>query len=110
MMSEAILAWGGSPLLEGLRLWARHDSRRDTRAQACCPTWWEDGKVTFKVKKYSLTKTHRVSLSDSRDDHGDQDLNQGLVIVTRQKLGLAGDFLKKEVQTSCGQDILKKSP
>jgi len=38
MMSEAILAWGGSPLLEGLRLWARQDSRRDTRAQACWPT------------------------------------------------------------------------
>merc|ERR1719234_305887 len=38
---------------------------------------------------------HRVSLSYSRDDPGDQDLHQRLVIVTGQKLRLAGDFLQR---------------
>ena len=53
-------------------------------------------------------KAHRVRLSHSRDDPGDQDLHQGLVIVTGQKLRLAGDFLKGSFEIISSEIIQKK--
>lgn len=37
IMSEDILAWGGSSsLADGFKLWFKQDSSKPTRASACC--------------------------------------------------------------------------
>lgn len=47
--SEAILAWGGSsPLLDGARLWQRHDSKRATKAMA----WFSIEPVSLGEQKH----------------------------------------------------------
>ena len=61
---------------------------------------WVLGSVFVKIARCATfvaddTKAYRISLSNGRDDPGHQDLHQRLVVVTGQKLRLAGDFLKR---------------